>query len=220
MLTAPPSQVAGVEHPHPLITSRPAEGHASPAPQTSNVGHANVRPRPIAVAPTPTPVPTQRPRPVPKPTRNPYAGLNARLNALLPSGPVTVHQGHYVGSLDLSGRLEPTPPPEALARTRYIFEGPAGGGHGRIKMWVASVQRKGPIVICTGWMVRFPETVSQGILAGAGAPNLGANGIQIGGQHTVQTGLASGMDPIILGNGSMECSERALTPFTPPASSP
>ncbi len=137
---------------------------------------------------------------------------------MLPSGPVTVHEGHYVGSIDLTGRLEPTPPPDALARTRYIYEGMSG--RDRIKMWVASVQHKGPVLICTGWMVRFPQTVTQGILAGTGAPNQGANGIVIGSQHPVQSGLAAGMDPIVLGNGTTECSERALTPFTPPASLP
>ncbi|MHB8434003.1 MAG: hypothetical protein ACYC8W_07190 [Candidatus Tyrphobacter sp.] len=212
----PPSNAAGVPSPHPAIAEHPSSGHAAPGKPSASLGRAHVKPRPIAVAPTPSPAPTERPHPAP--TRNPYSGLNARLNALLPHGPVVPHEGHYVGTLSLAGRLVPTPPPSVLARTRYIFEGPFGGGDGTLRMWVTSVTRHGPVLICSGWILHFPRTIAQGTLTAPNVPVGPANGIQIGGMHPVYSGLAAGMAPIVVGLGTAECSERALVPFTLPAS--
>ncbi len=208
----PPSSVAGVPSPRPVVAQHAATGRAAPGPQSPSVGRAHVPPRPIAVAPTPSPAPTERPQPAP--TRNPYAGLNARLNALIPRGPVNPHEGHYVGRLSLAGRLVPTPPPDVLARTRYIFEGPFGGGDGTLRMWVTSVARHGPVLLCSGWILHFPRTIAQGTLTAPNVPVGPANGIQIGGLHPVYSGLAAGMAPIVVGIGTAECSERALVPFT------
>jgi hypothetical protein len=173
-------------------------------------------PRPITIAPTPSPAPTERPpRPAPGPTRNPYAGLNARLNAMLPNGPVTPHVLHYSGSLSLSGRLEPTPPPSVVAQTRFLFQGSVGSG--TLKMWVIGVQRRGPLLLCSGWILRFPQSIGVGILTAPNVPVGPVNGIQIGGGHQVPSGFAAGMAPIVVGMGTTECTQRALVPFTPPA---
>ncbi len=180
-----PSNRAGAPSPNPNIAKVQAQGRASPGPSITNVGHAHVAPRPITIAPTPSPAPTERPRPVPRATRNPYAGLNARLNAMLPHGPVTPYTLHYSGSLSLAGRLEPTPPPSVVARTRFLFQGPAGGGDGMLKMWVVGVERRGPLLICNGWILHFPQTIGQGILTAPNVPVGPANGIQIGGAHQV-----------------------------------
>jgi len=196
-----------------VVAQHPSTGRASPGPQSPSLGHAHVPQRPISVAPTPSPEHTERPRPAA--THNPYSGLNARLNALLPNGPVVPHEGHYIGSLSLSGRLEPTPPPDIIARTRYIYQGPFGGGDGTLKMWVTSVTRRGPILLCTGWILHYPQTIRQGTLTAPHVPVGSSNGVQIGTLHTVPSGFAAGMAPIVVGVGTSECSERALTPFTP-----
>ncbi len=210
-----PARTAGVPSPRPAIAQHPTTGRASPGPPSQSVGHRNVPQRPISIAPTPSPAPRARPHPAP--TRNPYAGLNARLNALLPHGPVTPHEGHYVGSLSLAGHLVPTPPPSVLARTRYLFEGVAGGGDGMIRMWVTSLQRRGPVLLCYGWILHFPASIGQGILTAPGVPVGPLNGIQIGQAHQVPSGFAAGMAPIVMGMGTSECTQRALAPFTPPA---
>lgn len=128
------------------------------------------------------------------------------------------HEGHYVGTLSLAGRLVPTPPPDVLARTRYIFEGPFGGGDGTLRMWVTSVARHGPVLLCSGWILHFPRTIAQGTLTAPNVPVGPVNGAQIGISHPVYSGLAAGMAPIVVGIGTAECSERALVPFAPPAS--
>lgn len=139
---------------------------------------------------------------------------------MLPHGPVTPHTLHYSGSLSLAGRLEPTPPPSVVARTRFLFQGPAGGGDGMLKMWVVGVERRGPLLICNGWILHFPQTIGQGILTAPNVPVGPANGIQIGGAHQVLSGFAAGMAPIVVGMGTAECTQRALVPFTPPAPLP
>lgn len=133
---------------------------------------------------------------------------------MLPHGPVHPHTYQYIGSLSLAGRLEPTPPPSVLARTRYIYEGSVGGGD-RLKMWVTQIARKGPVLLCTGWMLRFPQTVAQGTVTAPNVPVGPVNGIQVGTQHPVSSGLAAGLDPIVVGMGTSECTMRDLTPFAP-----
>jgi hypothetical protein len=212
--TAPtPREVAGVPSPRPVVTEHPTTGRAAtPGPQSQSIGHAKVVQRMISVAPTPSPRRSERPRP--SPTRNPYGNLNAHLNALIPQATVTPHEGHYVGSISLEGRLDPTPPPEALARTHYVYEG--ADGSGTMKMWVTSITRRGPVMLCTGWIVRYPQTVGRNTFS---APNSGpANGIQIGRQHSIQSSFAAGMNPIVVGDGTAECSARGLTPYTPGSS--
>jgi hypothetical protein len=139
--------------------------------------------------------------------------LNARLNALIPQSAVKPHSYQYSGSISLAGKLEPTPPPSVLARTRYIFQGPASSD--TIKMWVVSIERRGPLLICNGWIVRYPQTIHQGVLTASNVPVGPANGIQIGVQHQVPSGFAAGLDPIVVGMGDAECSMRSLVPFIP-----
>lgn len=208
-----PANRAGVPSPHPVIAEHPTTGRASPGPQSPSIGREHVPQRPISVPPTPSPARTERPHP--EQTRNPYAGLNARLNSLIPRATVTPHEGHYVGSLTLTGRLVPTPPPDVLARTRYIFQGPYGGGDGTLKMWVESVTRRGPVLICNGWILHFPAAVAQSPALPPHVAAGPANGIQIGGEHQVPSGFAAGLAPIVVGEGTTECTERALVPFTP-----
>ena len=61
-----------------------------------------------------------------QPTRAPRTqsapNINAKLRALLPNNPVNPQSKQYTPSYSLRGRLEPTPPPEVLAQTKYIYE--------------------------------------------------------------------------------------------------
>jgi hypothetical protein len=207
-----PAAREGVPSPHPVQASTPASGRASPGPQNANLGQAHAKPAPISYLPPPTP----RPVPIahPRAAYNPYAGLNARLNSLIPQSAVTPHAYQYSNSISLAGKLEPTPPPSVLARTRYLFQGPAASD--TIKMWVVAVEHRGPILICNGWIVRYPQIVRQGVLTASNVPVGPANGIQIGTQHQVPSGFAAGLDPIVVGMGNAECSMRSLVPFIPP----
>lgn len=206
----PPTERAGVPSPQPRIATATAVGRTQPGSQNAGLGKAHARPKPVSVPATPSPRPTARPQP--RSTRNPYSGLNARLNAMLPHEAVHPHAYQYTGSVSLSGRLEPTPPPAVLAETKYLYDGSVGGGD-RMKMWVTALQHRGPFLMCTGWMVRFPRTPGTDTLSPSiAAP---ANGIQIGTTRQVPSGFSAGMEPIVVGMGTMECTQRGLTPYAP-----
>jgi hypothetical protein len=127
---------------------------------------------------------------------------------------VTPQSKEYRGTISINGRLEPTPPPEVLALTKYIYEASGTGNERRIKMWVTAVHHDGPITMCTGWLVRYPETVRVGA-------NTGQNGTQIsiGGNGHAPGGTlsqsSSELAPIVEANASTDCSERGLVPFAP-----
>jgi hypothetical protein len=127
---------------------------ASPAPS-----------RPVAAPQTPAPAKT------PKPAKSTGSAkgtdINARLRALIPNGPVNAQTKTYKSDL---GKLTapPTPPPEVLARTKYIYEENVGALKWKesilgtapeeryVKMYVTSVKRVGPVTFCTGWVERQP----------------------------------------------------------------
>ncbi len=58
--------------------------------------------------------------------------------------------------LRLPAALEPTPPPEVLAQTKYIYKSRGGSSEGQVVMWVTSTHKAGPTTMCTGWLVRYP----------------------------------------------------------------
>jgi hypothetical protein len=133
----------------------------------------------------------------------------------------------------LRGRLEPTPPPEVLAKTKYIYEVHNVGGEARVKMWVTDAHKAGLTTMCTGWLVRYPQAIRGGY-ADSGGPSVvqnnvhagPANGTQItigggGGGHTPLGPFAAGLAPIVDGMTSQPCDGRLLVPFAPsPVSSP
>jgi len=70
-------------------------------------------------------------------------------------------QRHYDGNVASIGRdIEPTPPPDVLARTKFLYEesGRRAGTEARIKMYVTSVRRIAGVRFCTGWLLRYPIT--------------------------------------------------------------
>ncbi len=199
----------------------PSSG-ASPGPRPG-VGR-EVRPapaRPVAVPPTPAPVRRATPRPRATP-----GNLNAKLRSLLPNNPVHPTSKSYGPTYSLRGRLEPTPPPDVLAKTKYIYEVRNTGGDARVKMWVIQARKDGPTTICTGWLVRYPEAIRGGY-ADAGGPDSSivhsnlhggaANGTQVtigggsGGQPA--SPFAAGLAPIVDGIVTAPCSGRQLVPY-------
>jgi hypothetical protein len=162
--------------------------------------------KPVSLPPTPTPAPTATPGVASKKQLD----LNARLRALLPSGPVAPQTYTYHPSVSLNGKLEPTPPPEIVAATKYTFTEKGSGGDAIIKMWVTSVRREGPALICEGWMLRYPYNPESG------GPTNGAS-ISIGGGR----GRPGTLPPIVEEHASTTCTERELEPFGPsPVPSP
>lgn len=103
-----------------------------------------------------------------------------------------------------TGSLQPTPPPEVVALTRFTFEEKGAGDDALDKMWVTSTRRVGPALICEGWLVRYPHATGP-------APN-GPNliSISVGGSR----GVPALGPPIVEAHATASCTERALVPFT------
>lgn len=201
----------------------PSSG-ASPGPRPGAGREVRAAPvRPIAVPPTPAPVSRATPRPRATP-----GNLNAKLRALLPNNPVHPTSKSYGPTYSLRGRLEPTPPPEVLAKTKYLYEVRKTGSEARVKMWVTAARKDGPTTICTGWLVRYPQALRGGYADAAGPDssvvhsNLHggpANGTQVtigggsGGQPA--SPFAAGLAPIVDGIVSAPCDGRLLVPYVP-----
>jgi len=201
----------------------PSSG-ASPGPRPGTGREVRAAPvRPVAVPPTAAPIMRATPRPRATP-----GNLNAKLRALLPNNPVHPTTKSYGATYSLRGRLEPTPPPEVLAKTKYIYEVRRTGGEARVKMWVTAARKDGPTTICTGWLVRYPQQLRGGYADVAGPDssvvhsNLHggpANGTQVtigggsGGQPA--SPFAAGLAPIVDGIVSAPCDGRLLVPFVP-----
>jgi hypothetical protein len=241
--SAQPAQHAGVPSPSPTNAAAvartagkapspgPSSG-ASPGPKSGAGPKAQAAPpRPIAVPPTPRPGP--RVTAAPK-TRN-APNINAKLRSLLPNNPVHPTSKSYSPTYSLRGRLEPTPPPDVLARTKYIYEVKNTGNEARVKMWVTAARKEGPTTICTGWLVRYPQVIRGGYADAAGPDSSivhsdlhggPTNGTQIAigggsGDHEPLSPFAAGLAPIVDGIVSQPCDGRLLVPFAPsPVSSP
>lgn len=137
---------------------------------------------------------------------------------MLPHGPVNPTQSTYRQPVTLNGTLEPTPPPEVIAMTKFTYDEQSNGSDERIKMWVSRVRRVGPITMCDGWMLRYPAATGTGAQRQIGtATNPLSGGVQVsvGAKHV------GTLAPIVEVNASAVCSERRLVPFAPsPAPSP
>ncbi len=177
-----PAKTAGVPSPGP--TTGPAQANSqgtSPTPGPKGTGapgphagaSANSHPGPAApITVTPTSAPSS--------SGNGSHGTNALSNKLrgllLPSGQGTPpKQAHIApGFGAISTQMVPTPPPDVVARTQFIFSSdPATEGlrifhipisigppmAERVEMWVTSSEKRGPVTICHGWLVRFPTPV-------------------------------------------------------------
>jgi hypothetical protein len=229
-----PTRAAAVSKTAGTAPSPGPSGGASPGPQPGPATkRAAVPARPIEIPPTPAPA--QRATSAPKPQRT-APNINAKLRAMLPNNPVNPTSKSYTPNLSLRGKMEPTPPPDVLAKTKYLYETKGTGNESRVKMWVIAARKAGPTTICTGWLVRYPQGV-RGTYADAAGPDSTivhsntqgggpSNGTQIGigGGGRAQQPLSpfdAGIAPIVDGMVSQPCDGRLLKPFVPsPVSSP
>jgi hypothetical protein len=165
--------------------------------------------------PTPSPAPGSASR-----AAHPGPDINAKLRALLPTtGGVPPSRIHYApGYKAIGTQLDPTPPPDVIARTKFLYETASSGNEKRTKMWVTAVRKTGPVTLCTGWLVRYPEPPTMGSIGPINGANNGTQ-IRIGGGRGagVLSPGAAGQAPIIEVDVTYVCSGRRLVPFVPPA---
>ncbi len=215
--TAVPTANAGVPSPSPTqgpkqtvqTGAQPSPGpktEGSPGPKPGTVG--NAKPglaAPVAVPPTPSP----KPAPKPTPTTAPPAAndINAKLRALLPHNAVNPSQVNESFRPGLRGSMEPTPPPQIVAMTKFTFQEKGAGDDALDKMWVTSTHREGPALICDGWMLRYPHA-SNPTSGGANVMSISVGGGAGGGGLGV---------PIVEASAHVTCTEHALVPFTAPS---
>ena len=203
-----PAKNAGVPSPSPTTGAAQAKNQgvsATPGPRGTGApgpvpggGHAN-KPgpaRPIKVQPTAAPS---------SGTGGPASALNRKLKSLLlPTGTGTAPTSAHIapGAGAISTQMVPTPPPDVLARTQFIFTSdPAAQGlkifgvpisigppmAERVEMWVTSSEKRGAVTICHGWLLRFPTPV-RGMRA---------------------------LDPIVDADATFVCGGRTLVPYKP-----
>ncbi|MBV8067313.1 MAG: hypothetical protein JO113_04995 [Candidatus Eremiobacteraeota bacterium] len=240
--SVPPAQRSGVPNPSPTTTAAAVartagtapspgpSGGPSPGPRPGNAAKVAAAPmRPIQIQPTP---PAVRTTPAPKAKGAP-PNINAKLRALLPNNPVNPSTKSYTPNLSLRGHLEPTPPPDVLAKTKYMYDVTGTGNEARVKMWVIAARKDGPTTICTGWLVRYPQAERGGYAVAAGPDSTivhsntyggPANGTQItiGGGGPAKSALSpfdAGIAPIVDGMVSQPCDGRRLVPYAPSAAS-
>jgi len=156
-------------------------------------------PRPIAAA-------TKAPA-APRPHRTPRpSSLNQRLKQLIPTGAPPTPEAPKVyrnlGAIQPGVTEEPTPPPDVLAATKYIYEENAGQAFGeqRIKMYVTSARKVGFVTVCHGWLLRYPFPPRHGT-------------------YNLDSNFSVAPKPIIEANVTYVCNGHFLTPFTAPAPS-
>jgi hypothetical protein len=208
-----PAPHAGVPSPGPSASAIVAKtagtasspgpkGVGSPGPHEGAGSKTIAAPRrPVEIAPTPTPAPP----PKPERTHAPAPDINSRLRAMLPNGPVHMQNKAYSPQISLRGSLRPTPPPDVLAKTKYIYRS-TGGSEGLVEMWVTDVRKAGPTSVCTGWLVRYPLN-GTAYHAGDFAPPNGT-------QASVGGGAGRGtLAPIVEGITSAPCEGRLLEPY-------
>ncbi len=114
--------------------------------------------------------------------------------------------------------MEPTPPPDVLAATKYIYRTRGGGSEGRVVMWVTQTRKEGLVTLCTGWLVRYPLAEAAPTVPAVQHPGdiAPANGTQISIGGSRAPGL---MPPIVDGIVTQACEARLLEPFSGPAAS-
>ncbi|GAC1393952.1 MAG: hypothetical protein NVSMB31_13820 [Vulcanimicrobiaceae bacterium] len=231
---APVHSAAGISSPAPTGAPSPSaqhgvsptagpKGQASPGQGPLPKSSAKPQPaRPIAVPPTPAPA-TPSPRPQPAKTLSPkkqqaYSDLADRLRGLLPNGPVVPTTKRYSpGASGVGPITHPTPPPEVLARTKFLFDPPRpkyGASHmDRIIMWVTSVSKNGPLTICHGWLLDFPRPpAAYGTTAARSPLHGGAIVLDNPGPRP-----ENNIMPRITADASVDCDAGQLKPFNPQA---
>ena len=219
----------GVPRPAPSGIASPSaqRGNApSPGPRSAAsagpgaVPRASAKPQPprrVSVPPTPTPAPkrTAKPPSVSPQKAKVYADLNARLRKLLPNNPVKPTTKRYSAGPEAMRPSEPTPPPDVVAKTKYIYHSNGGRAADRFTMWVTALKKLGFLTMCYGWLVRYPSAPPS-----YGSVSAGASGPLHGGAVVVPNPgprPENGFMPIIEPDAAYVCPAGSLQPFYPQA---
>ncbi|PZR58517.1 MAG: hypothetical protein DLM50_03285 [Candidatus Meridianibacter frigidus] len=142
--------------------------------------------------------------------------MNARLKSMLPNNPVNPAQAHYqIDTSRLGHNQDPTPPPEVLAHTKYIYRS-RGKREDRVIMYVTDAVKHGLFTTCKGWLVRFPSPPGP---YGASVANSPVHADRNAGVIVDNPGPRgeAGFMPIIEPDASFLCETGRLEPFPPPA---
>lgn len=102
----------------------------------------------VGPSPAPTTVPSSSPEP-------------AALTQFVPS------DAKFKADIDREINVLPTPPPDVLAKAQHVYEEkltelkrwwflPVLPEERYVQMYVTSVRRVGPLVVCRGWALRVP----------------------------------------------------------------
>ena len=192
------------------------ESEGSPGPRPGNGPPKPGPRRPIAVPPSPRPS-------VQRTGGSSGSGIHNDLGNLLgrmiPHNAVNPTQSGTSFHVGLNASMDPTPPPEVVAMTKYTYEERGAGSDARLKMWVTSTHREGPALICDGWLLRYPQASQPASEVGSMAHPV-SGGIVL---STALGGSAAGgvLPPIVEAEAHVSCTARGLVPFTrPPSASP
>jgi len=224
-----PAANAGVPSPSPtqgakLATTsgtQPSPGpksEGSPGPKPGGAGSNTGPPRPVQVPPSPNPQATSGGASGSSTGNGIHNDVGSLLAGMIPHNKVNPTQSNTNFHVGLSGSMEPTPPPEIVALTKFTYEEHGEGSDARMKMWVTSTHREGPALICDGWLVRYPQNSQPAVKSGTMTHNV-SGGIAV---NASVGGSASGgvLAPIVEAAAHVSCTQRGLVPFTAPAASP
>jgi hypothetical protein len=143
--------------------------------------------------------------------------LNDLLGKMIPHNAVNPPHSATSFHVAVNTSMEPTPPPEIVAMTKFTYQEKGAGSDALVKMWVTGTHREGPALICDGWLVRYPQTSQPAQMAGTMAHPV-SGGIVIG--TSVGGSAAGGLGPpIVEAQAHVSCTQRGLVPFTRPAPS-
>jgi hypothetical protein len=231
--TAAPSAVAvatnaGIPSPSPTQGPKISEnrgvaptpgprGASSPGPRPGNGAAKSGRNAPIQVRATPKPASGGGSgSSVGGGIRNDLGNL---LAGMIPHNNVNIQNTQHAYNVAVGGAMEPTPPPEILAQTKFMYQEKGAGSDALTKMWVTGTHREGPLLICDGWLVRYPAAGQPGFMHGTMTnPTSGgiAMGIPLGGSG----GTPAHGAPIVEGMSHVSCQARGLVPIVPGSPSP
>jgi hypothetical protein len=159
------------------IAAAPKQQHGSaptPGPKAiASPGPRGVAPVKTRAIPRPVQAPPATPRPAAPGSGKKHASLNERLHNLIPSPVASVtpepRKSYYgIGSIKVTPEPEPTPPPEVIAATKFLYVENVAAQRWKqswlgtapeeryVKVYVTAVKRIGFINWCTGWVLRAP----------------------------------------------------------------
>ncbi|MBV8728074.1 MAG: hypothetical protein JO233_09820 [Candidatus Eremiobacteraeota bacterium] len=133
----------------------------------------------------------------------------------MPNNPVKPTSKRYSSGPEAMRPAEPTPPPDVLAKTKYICRSAGGRAKDRFTMWVTALKKLGFLTVCSGWLVRYPSAPPSygSVVAGASGPLHGGQVILPNPGPRSENGFM----PIVEADATYICPAGSLEPFYPQA---